>query len=133
MKRSDWGLVILFLSVSAYAINTQQVRDTGDVKQLGKDINIILQDTIPSNGGDTLFYRDVRNQRIGIGTKEPIATLDLFGPVKLSTYTTTEIDALSVGSRYQYIHNTTLDVPCFSTGTGAGAFVRATSTTTACR
>lgn len=51
----------------------------GDEQDAMTAINDLSNKAMPRNGGDKLFYRDTKNNRVGVGTVSPSVTLDVAG------------------------------------------------------
>ena len=51
----------------------------GDEKDAMSSVNDLSNKAMPRNGGDKLFYRDTKNNRVGVGTVSPSVTLDVAG------------------------------------------------------
>lgn len=83
---------LLFLLLLAPAVvlaegsnATPPVNDVANPEDLERGIRRFSENVLPSSGGDTLFYRDVKNQRIGIGTTTPTVSLEVFGDIRSSS------------------------------------------------
>lgn len=77
----------------------------------------------------------VANNGVGIGTTAPatFVMLDVAtGTIGMPRYTTTQVSALTPSAVGQILFNTTINIPCYSTGTAINQFARFTSATTGC-
>lgn len=55
------------------------VKDVGNEESIRRDVRRATENVLPRAGGDMLTFRDVKNQRVGIGTDSPVCTLDVDG------------------------------------------------------
>lgn len=74
------------------------VKDVGTDEDIRRDIRRANESMLPRSGGDDLFYRDIKNEYVGIGTTEPACKLDVTGTACFDSVTadTAAITSLTV-------------------------------------
>jgi len=111
-----------------------QASDVEDPDNLRREFRRVSENVLPRSGGDKILYRDLKNERVGIGTITPQAGLDVasggfgFPPATAIRGTITPGRA---GIAY-YNSTTANGEVCISTGTSIGAWVKMSSPGTAC-
>jgi hypothetical protein len=79
-------LIMLIPSVAFGAEDIPtQLKNMKDTDSNRKGMLRMIADAMPKIGGDSLFFRDIRNNRIGIGTQTPEAKLDVDGNIYPTT------------------------------------------------
>jgi hypothetical protein len=76
-------LVFQLLTIPAIGSTSDNVNaippanDVEKPEQLRQSLRRISENVLPNSGGDALFFRDIKNSRIGIGTVTPSDRLDV--------------------------------------------------------
>lgn len=76
-----WLLIFFLFAGTLYADGDRSippVKQGGNTINLMREIRRLSENVLPRAGGDRLFYRDIKNERIGIGTVSPSSPLDVF-------------------------------------------------------
>jgi hypothetical protein len=76
------ALLILLAPALLYADGSNAVPPVKDVERpeaLRRELRRLSENVLPAAGGDRLFYRDVKNARVGVGTTAPGKTLEVKG------------------------------------------------------
>lgn len=87
-------------TVVAGSRNIPPVNETEDQNRLRIGLRRISENVLPSAGGDNLFFRDVQNNRVGVGTTTPSCTLDVSGTLCGTSLTATTISASTITVTY---------------------------------
>lgn len=74
---------LLIISALLFAADNPRpvppVRDVEGVDNLRQTMRRISENVLPRSGGDQLLFRDLKNERIGIGTTAPSHVLEVAG------------------------------------------------------
>lgn len=119
-------------TVVAGSRNIPPVNETEDQNRLRIGLRRISENVLPSAGGDNLFFRDVQNNRIAIGTTTPSCALDVStGTIGLPLAASIR-GVLTPGREGVMIWDSVAHEICVATGTVSTSWARAASPTTAC-
>lgn len=112
--------------------NIPPVNETEDQNKLKIGLRRLSENLLPSAGGDNLFFRDVQNNRIGIGTTTPSCALDISSGT-IGVPPSAVLRGTRVPGRAGELAWDSVGLEmCVSTGTNSSTWVRVASTAAVC-
>lgn len=136
MRGLLFSLMLLSIVISLKGEVGRPIPQASDVESsddLRREFRRVSENVLPRAGGDKILYRDIKNERVGIGTTTPQAGLDVAaGGLGLTPAAAIRGTITPGKAGIVYYNTTTNGQVCVSTGTDAYAWVVMGSTTTSC-